>query len=138
MRRFGYAYRGFFRALIYLLDDRYFLFYCFSWFFIRLTRISGHPIWVLNNWLTDFVFVPLVIHVAQSVGIYVLGRSMPYRYPLYQILLISLITSYIFEYLMPVMTDYNTADGWDVAMYFAGGIFYCYLHQPYSLKKYAK
>jgi len=138
MWRLSYAHRSFFRALIYLLDDHYFQFYCISWFLIRFTRTSGHPIPVLNNWLTDFVFVPLIIHVAQSVSLCILGTSKPYRYPLFQILLIPVLTAYIFEYIMPRITHHHTSDIFDVVSYFAGGLFYRYIHQTYSIKKYAK
>lgn len=138
MWRLSYAYRGFFRSLVYLVDDCYFQFYCISWFLIRFTRISGHPIPVLNNWLTDFVFVPLIIHVAQSVSLCILSTSKPYRYPLFQILLIPVLTAYIFEYIMPRATDHHTADVWDIVCYFAGSFFYRYIHQRYSIKKYSQ
>lgn len=137
MWRSSYACRRFLRALVYLFDDGYFVFYCASWFFIRYTRWNGFPVTVLNNWLTDFVFVPLIIHTTQALGFLFLRNSSPYRFPLSQILLVALLVSYIFECLMPGLREYHTADPWDVVAYYAGAVFYYYVHQRYSLKKYA-
>ncbi|WP_270089927.1 hypothetical protein [Sphingobacterium sp. SYP-B4668] len=132
----SHACSRFVRALVYLLDDSYFIGYSISWILIRFTRQGGHPIPLLNNWLTDFVFVPLIIHVSQAVGIYFLQTKKPFRYPLFQILLISLATSYVFEWMMPEFTIHHTSDLWDVVVYFLGGMFYYYVHQPYTHKRY--
>lgn len=123
------------RALNYFFIDPFFVFYCFSWFLIRFTRQSGHAIPYLNNWLTDFVFVPLIIHASYIVGYFLLRLKKPHIYPLSQILLLSLIVSVVFEYVMPKYTTYNTADLGDVLAYLLGGMFYFCVHQKYSFNR---
>lgn len=123
------------RALNYFLVDPFFVFYCFSWFLIRFTRQSGHAIPYLNNWLTDFVFVPLIIHASYIFGYFFLRLEKPHIYPLSQILLLSLIVSVVFEYIMPKYTTYNTADFGDILAYCLGGVFYFCVHQKYSFNR---
>lgn len=123
------------RALTCFFIDPFFIFYCFSWFLIRFTRHSGHAIPYLNNWLTDFVFVPLIVHASSIFGYFILHLKTPHRYPLSQILLLSLMVALVFEYIMPKYTSYNTADFMDVLAYLLGGLFYYYVHQQYTYKR---
>ncbi|KKO90431.1 hypothetical protein AAW12_15120 [Sphingobacterium sp. Ag1] len=84
----------------------------------------------MNNWLTDFVFVPIIIHFSSIIGSFVFNNNKAHGYPLYQIWTISLLASILFEWIMPKYTSYNTGDIIDVLAYFAGGLFYFYIHQP--------
>jgi len=130
MRRYSYVDCHFFCALGKALFDGLFLFYWACWFFIRFTRLSGVPIPPLNSWLTDFVFVPIIVHFSAVAGSFIFNRGRAYGYPLHQIWLISALASLLFEGIMPHYTDYNTADIYDVIAYFAGGLFYYLCHQP--------
>lgn len=135
MRSNSYVDRHFLCALVKNLFDGIFIFYWLCWFFIRFTRIQHFPIPFLNNWLTDLVFVPIIVHVASITGSFLFNKGKPHGYPLYQIWLISAIVSLLFEYLMPSYTDYNTGDPYDVIAYFMGGLFYFLFHQPRYIKK---
>lgn len=130
--------RSIFRSLIFIALDRYFIFYCCSWLLIRYTRKLQIPIPLLNNWLTDFVFVPLIAHVSFVLGSFIFTTGGTFKYPLYQILSISLLTALIFEGFLPYYTHYNTADFYDVVAYFAGGMFYYFVHQNHTSKSIKK
>lgn len=130
--------RSVFRSLIFITLDKYFMFYCCSWLLIRYTRKLHLPIPLLNNWLTDFVFVPLIAHVSFILGSVIFITNGTFKYPLYQILSISLLTALVFEGFLPYYTHYNTADFNDILAYFAGGVFYYAVHQNYTSKKIRK
>lgn len=134
MRYSRYFNCSFFCSLTKVFFDSFTIFYIFSWFLIRGFRQAGEPIPILNNWLTDFVFVPLLVHFSYVFSYYLKLNNEKRKYPLYQIITISLYTSLVFEWLAPIYSNYNTADWIDVIMYFAGGFFYYYIHQPYALK----
>lgn len=138
MRNISFTHRNVVYSLVYILIDKFFLFYCFSWIIIRITRKGDIPIPYLNNWLTDFVFVPLIAHIAFVSGNVILRLSKPYTYPLYQICIISFLTSILFEGILPLYTPYNTFDSADIGMYFLGAAFYYYSHQRYAVKQYKK
>ncbi|ULT24102.1 hypothetical protein KUH03_34340 [Sphingobacterium sp. E70] len=108
MRSNSYVDRHFLCALVKNLFDGIFIFYWLCWFFIRFTRLQHFPIPFLNSWLTDLVFVPIIVHVASITGSFLFNKGKPHGYPLYQIWLISAIVSLLFEYVMPNYTDYNT------------------------------
>ncbi len=127
-----------FRSLIFIILDRYFVFYCCSWLLIRYTRKLQIPISFLNSWLTDFVFVPLITHISFVLGSLIFMPDGTFKYPLYQILSISLFISLVFEGTLPYYTHYNTADFYDVLAYFAGGMFYYFVHQNHTSKKIRK
>lgn len=135
MRNVSHVNRRILRALNCFFIDPFFVFYCFSWFLIRISRHSGDVIPYLNNWLTDFVFVPLIMHTSYIAGYFFLRLNKPHIYPLSQILFLSLVVSLVFEYIMPKYTTYNTADLGDVLAYLLGGVFYYCVHQKYSFKK---
>lgn len=135
MWNFGYRCCGIIYALISDICDQLFLLYWLCWCIIRFSRHSGYPLGFLNNWLTDFVFVPVVVHTALVLGNYLFSTGKPLKYTLGQILFFSLYTSVVFELMMPVLTTYNTGDWGDVLMYFMGGFFYHYVHQEMYLKK---
>ena len=130
--------RSLFRSLIFVILDRYFVFYCCSWLLIRYTRKLHLPIPLLNNWLTDFVFVPLIAHISFVLGSVIFTTNGTFKYPLYQILSISLLSALVFEGILPYYTDYNTADFYDVLAYFSGGVFYYAVHQNHTSKKIRK
>jgi len=123
------------RSLIVDIFDIYFIGYWLCWFIVRYTRHSGHPILLINNWLTDFVFVPIVVHISLVFGHQIIHSRSNFRFSLLQILCFSIYTSLVFELLLPRITSYNTGDWLDVIMYFAGGLFYYFIHQAMYIKK---
>lgn len=131
----SYVDRHFLCALVKVLFDRFFIFYWLCWFFIRFTRVQHFPIPLLNNWLTDLVFVPVIIHISSVTGSFLFNNRIPHGYPLYQIWFMSAIVSLLFEWLMPHYTDYNIGDPYDVVAYFIGGLFYFLVHQPHYIGK---
>ncbi|SEF76702.1 hypothetical protein SAMN05421877_102359 [Sphingobacterium lactis] len=125
--------RRFLRALNLFLNNPFIWFYALSWIIIRYTRNQGTIIPYLNNWLTDFVFVPLIAHVAYVVGYFLIQLPADYKIPLGQLLVMAGLTTVIFEVLCPIYTTYNTADPIDALCYFLGAIWYYAIHQPYML-----
>lgn len=131
----SHAYCRILCALKVFFIDRYLIFYALSWIIIRFSRQSGSPLPYLNNWLTDFVFIPLIAHAAFCFGVFLLGIK-SYKFPLSQLLVLAFVVSLFFEVLSPRITDYNTSDWVDVLCYFSGALFYFYIHQPYNNKKF--
>jgi len=133
-----YLDRNFFCTLKQYLCDPFLLFYGLSWILIRYCRQTGQPIPILNNWLTDFVFVPLIAYIAFCIGNLLLTLySTPHYYPLYQIFVLAFFVSIVFEYIMPQYTNYNVSDPIDTLCYFAGGCFYYFCHQNYLKNKFS-
>ena len=133
-----HAYCRIFRALIALFLDPYCLFYIMSWFVIRYLRNADIIVPYLNNWLTDFVFIPLIFHAVSLIGLIIFKERYLYKFPLWLILFICFYCSFFFEVLAPRFTSYNTADWVDVLFYFLGGLFYYFVHQPYLTKRIAQ
>ncbi|WP_113648558.1 hypothetical protein [Pedobacter chitinilyticus] len=82
--------------------------------------------------------MPLIAHVAFVLGSLIFTTGGTFKYPIYQILSISLLTALVFEGFLPYYTHYNTADFYDVLAYFAGGVFYYAVHQNHTSKKIRK
>ena len=135
MRHHSSFNRSILRTLVFLTFEGYFTFYCCSWILVRYTRKLQIPMPIVNNWLTDFVFVPLIAHISFVFGSVILKTHGSFKYPFYQILSVSLFTAIVFEGILPYYTNYNTVDFCDVLAYFAGGIFYYFVHQPYTSSK---
>ena len=127
--------RSLFCTLSKELFDGLFIFYWFCWFFIRFSRSVNAPIPYLNNWLTDLVFVPIIIHFSSVIGSFQFNKNRAHGYPLYQIWTISFLVSILFEWIMPKYTSYNTGDIIDILAYFSGGLFYFCFHQPYYIRR---
>jgi len=131
---YNHANSRFICALAKIFVDKYFVFYCLSWFIIRYTRQIGFPIPILNNWLTDFVFVPLIAHFTLVIAHFFYRKQAQLSFRLIHILVLAGYVSIIYEYIAPKYTSYNTADWGDVVVYFLGAFFYYYIHQPYTLR----
>ena len=135
MRSYRYVNSHLVCTLVRELVDPLYIFYWSCWFLIRFSRQAGTPIPLVNGWLTDFVFVPVVVHFALVLGCILFNQGKPFSFPLIHILCYSLLTSIVFEGIMPHLTDYNTADWRDVVAYFAGGFFYYLVHQPWFVRR---
>ena len=112
--------------------DRLFMIYCGCWLIIHIGRWSHQPIPFLNNWLTDFVFVPVIAHVALVFTRRYIVHNPAYRYPLSYLLFAALYVSFVYEWLFPHYHFHTVGDPLDVVAYFAGGVFYFFVHQRFS------
>jgi len=115
--------------------DPLFIGYCVCWPLIHYFRWRGMPIPVLNDYLTDFVFIPLVAH-ASLIFTRFISRKPNIIYPLHWLLIIALYVSVIFEVLLPRYSTKVVGDTGDIAAYFAGSIFYFYVHQLIFIRRY--
>lgn len=134
MRITGYRIIHFARTVGRGLFDRLLVTYIILWWVIRICRWGGHPIPLLNNWLTDFLFVPVVAHIALTFTRNFLLRDTGYRYPLIYLLCIAAYAAIVFEYLLPIFSANTVADPLDVVAYFSGAIFYYCIHQQRQMK----
>lgn len=114
--------------------DPFFICYIGLWWTVHLFRWGGHPIPLLNNWLTDFLFLPVVAHIA-LVFTRQLLRNAGYRYPLSLLLWMAAYTAIVFEYILPFFSANTTADLIDVLAYFTGAVYYYFVHQQWSGKQ---
>ncbi len=112
------------------LLDPLFLGYGLAWWLIHSFRWAGAPIPFLNSYLTDFVFVPLVAHVALRIIWVFVVQNETYRIPCSYLVFMALYTSVVFEGFMPAIAKTYTRDAGDVLAYFAGAFFYYGIHQP--------
>ena len=110
------------------LFDPLFLIYCTLWGIIRFSRYIHLPVPVLNGYLTDFIAVPAMAHVALTFTRRYIVRNEQYSYPLYYLLFMAFYMSVVFEWVMPRFSFVYTSDAWDVAAYFGGALFYYYVH----------
>lgn len=118
------------------LPDPLFIGYGLAWWLIHCLRWTGTPVPFLNSYLTDFVFVPLVAHIALRIIQTFIVQNEQYRLPFSHLLFIALYTSVVFEGIMPAMAKIYTRDAGDVLAYFAGAFFYYGVHQPWLCKAY--
>ncbi|HWV67023.1 MAG TPA: hypothetical protein VN105_14300 [Chitinophaga sp.] len=111
------------------LFDPLFLTYCGLWGMIRLFRYIHLPVPLLNGYLTDFIAVPAMAHVALTFTRRYIVRNEYYTYPLYYLLFMAFYMAVVFEWVMPRVSTVYTSDVWDVAVYFGGALFYYYVHR---------
>lgn len=121
-----------------LFKDPFFWFYTFCWMLIKISRLSCHPIPYLNNWLTDFVFIPLIAVCSQYFILQFKSKNDKLYYPFWAILLLASWITYIYEFLMPSITSQNIYDTWDIVAYFSGAHFYYFIHQKFVIKNFIK
>lgn len=114
------------------LFDRLFIVYWLCWLVVRLTRAYGAEIPLVNNWLADIVFIPIIVHTSLVISNALLKITR--GYPLTSILIICCIVSVVYEAILPALAFPTRADWWDVAAYFTGGLFYYLIHQPLALR----
>lgn len=120
-------------TLIQRTFDYLFILYWLCWFIIRYTRINGTPIPFLNNWLTDFVFIPIIVHPSLVLSTALLKPDKPGGYALTAIFAVCLVVSLVYEWLLPLFAYQTRADVFDVIAYFFGGLFYYLVHQQIYL-----
>lgn len=100
---------------------------------IHLFRYIHLPVPLLNGYLTDFIAVPAMAHVALTFTRRYIVRNEHYVYPLYYLLFMAFYMAVVFEWVMPQFSSVYTSDAWDVAAYLGGALFYYYVHgkRPY-------
>lgn len=117
------------------LFDNFFIGYLLIWVIVRLCRILIIPISWLNDYLTDFIFIPATAHFALQVMRKFVVWDATYRLPLSYVLFFALYASFILEWLAPKFSGGYTSDWGDVAAYFLGSLFYYYVHQGREISK---
>lgn len=110
------------------LFDPFLLTYGALWGIIHACRYLQHPVPLLNGYLTDFLAVPVMAHLSVTFIRAFIVRNNHYRYPLSYLLFIALYTAVAFEWVMPRFSTAYTGDVWDVVAYFAGSLFYYFVH----------
>lgn len=120
--------RHFVCAVIKKTFDKFLLTYILLWCFARFLRWNESTIPLINNWLTDFLFVPVVAHLSVSFTRYVVLKNPLYTYPFAYLLLMVGYVSLVFEYVLPRYSEKATGDPYDVIAYFLGSLFYYYVH----------
>ncbi|MCX6215947.1 hypothetical protein [Spirosoma sp.] len=118
------------------LFDAYFVGYGLSWVVIHLFRRWDYPLPFLNGWLTDFCFVPFICHVALTFTRFIFIHDEAYCYPFSFVLFVAVYVTVLFEVIVPGYSEYGTGDAYDGIAYFAGALFFYFVHQkkiPFSL-----
>ncbi|MDQ0110052.1 hypothetical protein J2T02_005200 [Chitinophaga terrae (ex Kim and Jung 2007)] len=110
--------------------DPLFITYIILYLLVRGFRSLSLPLPWVNNWLTDFLFIPVAAHLSLSFTRYIVLKNAGYKYPLYYLLLMALYTALVFELIIPCYVSSAVADWGDVIAYFAGTFFYYLFHQP--------
>ncbi len=116
------------------LFDPLFTTYCLIWCVMHVFRYAGRPVPFLNGYLTDFVAVPAIAHLALTFTRRFIIPGKPYHYPAGYLLFIALYTSVVLEWLLPRFSASYTGDWGDVAAYFAGSCFYFFVHGRRGMK----
>lgn len=97
---------------------------------IALVLFAGHQLsqkalgwrvaWA-DNYLDNLLCMPILLAGLLLERHWLLGRL---RLSLAEVLIASAVVSFVSEYLFPRFSDAFTADWWDVAAYFAGGLLF--------------
>lgn len=112
-----------------------FLFYLLCWCAVHFFRWLQAPIPVINDHLTDFLFIPAASHLALQIMRRYLLHDAAYRLPLSFVLFFAAYASIVLEWLAPFYSGRHTADRVDVLAYFLGSLFYYYVHQGRAQKR---
>lgn len=103
--------------------------YAFCWCLVHGFRWLQAPLPFFNSYLTDFLFIPAVSHLALHFFRAFVTGSNTYRFPLSYLLFFALYATLVFEWAAPLWSGRYTADSGDAIAYFLGSIFYYYVHQ---------
>lgn len=98
-------------------------------FFIgnQLLELSHHQLTFLSCYLDDFLCLPLVLSTWQFFFKMFTGND--YRFSFFKITWTAAYFSIAMEWLLPHFSERYTSDGWDVVMYFTGGILFYWFAQ---------
>ncbi|WP_126245241.1 hypothetical protein [Chitinophaga rhizosphaerae] len=95
-----------------------------AWACIHFFRGVGHPLPFLNGYLTDFLAIPAMAHLALLIIRRSVARDPGFVFPFGWVLFVAAYVSLVMEALAPAFSPRYTGDWGDVAAYFAGG--FCY------------
>lgn len=95
-----------------------------SWGVVHYFRYIGCPVPFFNGYLTDFLAVPAMAHVALLVTRRFLLRDAAYVYPFSWIMIIAAYVSLVMEVAAPAFSPVYTGDWADAVAYFGGGVCY--------------
>ncbi|WP_160711644.1 hypothetical protein [Chitinophaga solisilvae] len=110
------------------LFDPFFTGYCLLWVIIHVCRRLHYPVPLLNGHLTDFTAIPAIAHLAVTITRIYIVKDNHYSYPLRYLIFMAAYISVVFEWVIPRFSSRYTGDVWDVAAYFAGSLFYFFVH----------
>jgi hypothetical protein len=122
-------YSSIFRTLVRQLIDEMFLSYWLCWCFVRYCRNENINIGYLNHWLTDFVFVPIILHFSTVIYNQLININGIITLKLWQAIFLSTYVAVVFEIILPQTTPYNVADWGDTLAYCLGALWYTFVHQ---------
>lgn len=105
------------------------------WMGVFILRRNNIIIPVINNYLTDFITIPLYSYVIK----YIMNNLLNHDWkPNIQFYISSFIyISLLFELICPMISQRFTSDIFDVFAYFLGGFLY-YLIERYKMKLFGK
>lgn len=112
----------------------YFPLFCFMALIVfSLQKMSiTLPEWI-NNYLNDFLCMPIVLFIGQF-AIRKLKGDKILRLPCPLILTLTLFYSFYFEYYLPRINLRYTADFLDVVLYFSGAVFFYLVENKLTIK----
>ncbi|SKB57705.1 hypothetical protein SAMN05660226_02135 [Parapedobacter luteus] len=87
------------------------------------------PIAMLNSYLTDFLFIPVVAHISLTTVRVLFKKGATYRYALLPLLVAASVTAGVMELALPKISADYVFDVGDIFAYFSGALFFYYVHQ---------
>ncbi|WP_344926176.1 hypothetical protein [Aquimarina addita] len=91
-----------------------------------------HPI--LNNYVNDFLCIPIVLWVCLKIIRYLKGNS-SLQIPLALQVTVTIIFCLYFEYYLPINNNRYTSDFYDVILYFSGMFFFYFMESTIYFKE---
>jgi hypothetical protein len=91
----------------------------------------AHP--VLDNYLDDFLCIPLVIYLTGIIEFYLFNKRLK-ALQIQTVLGIFIFYCLLFEWIVPKYFHLGTADYFDVLMYLSGVFFYLFINHYFIFK----
>jgi hypothetical protein len=106
-----------------------------TWIVVLTARRTGHPLPYLNGYINDAFAIPVIANLGLWFQRQFVIKSNHYVLSVWQVLLIVIYVSLVFEWLLPHFSKKYTADWADVTLYFFGGaFFFLVMNKPVSRK----
>lgn len=107
------------------LLNSWFILFCIIWSIFYFSKISGHPIKLLNGHLTDLLAVPVLANLGLWFQRILMVKRSTYILKFGHVLFIVIYVSVVFEWLLPKYhPEKFTGDWFDVLLYILGGVFF--------------
>lgn len=106
------------------MERNYLFWICMVLFVLHqlIQRIPALSFPLLNNYLDPLLFMPILLHGVAWERSWLLKRKTKLKW--YEIVLWTLVTMVLFEYILPKYDERFISDPVDVVMYTAGSILY--------------